>query len=329
MLALTKKDIIDAFSMKDAIEAVKLAFSMYSSEKSIVPLRTNINVPPVQGQTLFMPAYCEDMNSLGIKIVSIFPKNAEKNKSVVPATMILLDASTGEVCCLLDGTYLTQLRTGAATGAACDLLARKSATNGALIGTGGQASAQLEAMLTSRPLEVLKIAGSNYNKTIAFAEDMKKLYGHLGTKFIAVAHPNEAVAQADIITVVTSSKTPVFDGTLVKKGALINGVGSYTPYMQEIDEIAICNSNSIFVDSMEAIFAEAGDLLIPIEKGLIGKEKISGELGEVLSGKLKGRTNEDEIIIFKTVGIAIQDIITADAIYKRARSLGIGNEIQF
>jgi ornithine cyclodeaminase len=329
MLALTKKDIINAFSMKDAIEAVKLAFSMYSTGKSIVPLRTSINVPPVQGQTLFMPAYCGDMNSLGIKIVSIFPKNVERNKSVVPATMILIDASTGEVCCILDGTYLTQLRTGAATGAACDLLARKDAKIGALIGTGGQASSQVEAMLTSRTLEVLKIAGLNYNKTIAFAEDMKKLYSHLGTKIIAVAQPNDAVAQADIITVVTSSKTPVFDGTLVKKGALINGVGSYTPYMQEIDEIAVCNANSIFVDSMEAIFAEAGDLLIPIEKGLIGKEKISGELGEVLSGKLKGRNNEDEIIIFKTVGIAIQDIITADAIYKKAHSLGIGNEFIF
>lgn len=121
---------------------------MYSIGKSIVPLRTNIAVPNVQGQTLFMPAYCAEMNSLGIKIVSIFPRNKGINKSVVPATMILLDASTGEVCCLLDGTYLTQLRTGTATGSACDLLARKDAKIGALIGTGGQASAQLEAMLT-------------------------------------------------------------------------------------------------------------------------------------------------------------------------------------
>ena len=243
--------------------------------------------------------------------------------------MILLDVTTGEVCCLLDGTYLTQLRTGAATGAACEILARKDAKIGALIGTGGQASSQLEAMLTSRPLEILKIAGSHYNKTIAFAEDMQKLYGDFRTKIIAVKHPNEAVADADIITVVTSSKTPVFDGTLVKRGALINGVGSYTPFMQEIDENAICNANSIFVDSLEAVFAEAGDLLIPIKKGLITKEKISGELGQVISGTLKGRISDDEIIIFKTVGIAIQDIITADAIYKKARTLGIGLEIKF
>ena len=329
MLSLTKEDIINSFSMKNAIESVKLAFSMYSSGKSMVPLRTNINVPPVQGQALFMPAYCEDMNSLGIKIVSIFPKNVEKNKSVVSATMILLDALTGEVCCLLDGTYLTQLRTGAATGAACDLLARKDAKIGALIGTGGQASSQLEAMLTSRHLEVLKISGLNYKKAIIFAEDMRKLYSHFGTKIIAVESPNEAVEDADIITVVTSSKTPVFDGTLVKKGALINGVGSYTPFMQEIDEISVCNADSIFVDSIEATLVEAGDLIIPIKKGLIGKEKISGELGEVILGKLKGRKSEEEIIIFKTVGIAIQDIVTADAIYKRADSLRIGTKINF
>jgi len=328
MLALTKEDIINSISMKQAIEAVKLAFSIYSKGKSVVPLRTNISVPPMQGQSLFMPAYCEDMDSLGMKIVSIFPGNKEKNKNVVSATMILLDATTGEVCCLLDGTYLTQLRTGAATGAACDLLARKDAKIGALIGTGGQASSQLEAMFTSRPLDIVKIAGLNYNKTITFVENMKKLHGSFASKIIAVEHANEAIKGADIITVVTSSKTPVFDGTLVKKGALINGVGSYTPFMQEIDENAVCNANSIFVDSLEAVFAEAGDLLIPIKKGLITKEKISGELGEVLLGTLKGRTTEDEIIIFKTVGIAIQDIITADAIYKRARTLGIGLKIK-
>lgn len=329
MLVLTKEDIINSFSMKHAIEAVKLAFSMYSMGKSVVPLRTNITVSPMEAQSLFMPAYCQELNSLGIKIVSIFPKNAEKNKSVVPATMILLDAETGEVCCLLDGTYLTQLRTGAATGAACDVLARKDAKIGALIGTGGQASSQLEAMLTSRPLEILKIAGLNYNKTIKFVEDMKKLYSDFETKIVAVRDPNEAIADADIITVVTSSKSPVFDGTLVKPGALINGVGSYTPFMQEIDEYAVCNASSIFVDSLEAVLAEAGDLLIPIKKGLIGKEKISGELGEVLSGTFKGRNSEEDIIIFKTVGIAIQDIITADAIYKKARTLGIGSEIKF
>jgi ornithine cyclodeaminase len=174
MLALTKEDIINSFSMKNAIEAVKLAFSMYSSGKSMVPLRTNINIPAVQGQTLFMPAYCGDMNSLGIKIVSIFPQNAKKNKSVVPATMILLDASIGEVCCLLDGTYLTQLRTGAATGAACDILARKDAKIGALIGTGGQAASQLEAMLTSRPLEILKISGLNYKKNYCLCRRYEK-----------------------------------------------------------------------------------------------------------------------------------------------------------
>lgn len=329
MLSLTKENIISSFSMENAIEAVKLAFSMYSKGKSLVPLRTNITVPPSQGQTLFMPAYCEDMNSLGIKIVSIFPKNVGKNKNVVSATMILLDAITGEVCCLLDGTYLTQLRTGAATGVACDILVRKDAKIGALIGTGGQAASQLEAMLTSRHLEVLKIAGLNYKKAIIFAENMRKLYSHFGTKIIAVESPNEAVAEADIITVVTSSKKPVFDGTLIKKGALINGVGSYTPFMQEIDEYTVCNATSIFVDSLDAAFVEAGDLIIPIEKGLMGKDKISGELGEVVLGNLKGRKNEEEIIIFKTVGIAIQDIITADAIYKKAVSLGIGTKIKF
>ena len=157
MLILSKEDIKSVFTMKDAVDSVKQAFSVYSDGKSVVPLRVNIDVPNHQGQSLFMPGYVPDIDSIGIKIVSVFPKNVEKGKPSVPAQMILLDGTTGEVCCIMDGTYLTQLRTGAASGAASDILAVKDAKVAAIFGAGGQALCQLEALLAVRKLRLVKV----------------------------------------------------------------------------------------------------------------------------------------------------------------------------
>lgn len=150
MLLLKKEEMQRVYSMKEAIEAVKLAFKLFSEGKAAVPLRTNIGVPKYAGGALFMPAYVEETESLGVKIVSVFPNNVKVGRPAVPATMVLLEPQTGEVCAIMDGTYLTQLRTGAAAGAATDLLSRKDAAVGAIIGAGGQALYQLEAMLTVR-----------------------------------------------------------------------------------------------------------------------------------------------------------------------------------
>ncbi len=327
MLLLSKQDIDKIFTMKDAVEADKLAFEFFSQGKSDVPLRGKINNKKYNGTNLFMPGYVEDLDSAGIKIVSVFPDNAKKGKPVVPATMILLDGESGQVNCILDGTYLTQLRTGAAAGAATDVLAKKDAKIGALIGSGGQAEKQLEAILAVRNLEMVKVFSRNYDKTVAFANKMKESLKEYKADIVPVKSADEAILDADIITAITSSSTPVFNGKLVKKGAHINGVGSYTPNMQELDEFIISSADKVFVDSMEAIFAEAGDILIPLEKGLITKDKINGEIGKVIGGEIKGRESEEEITIFKSVGIAVQDIVTGSQIYKKAMALGVGTQI--
>lgn len=327
MLILRKQDIQKIFTVRDAIAAVKQAFAIYSQGKSIVPLRMNIDMPKQKGQSLFMPAYVEELDTAGIKIVSVFPNNIHKGLPSVPAKMLLLDGKTGEVCCIMDGTYLTQLRTGAASGAATDLLAKRDAENMVLIGTGGQAAAQLESVLAVRSIRNVKVAGQDRNKAAAFAGKMQKELRHYGAAVTVCDDIDKAVRETDIITAVTTSKKPVFDGRSIKKGTHINGVGSYTPEMQELDEYTVCNAGKIFVDSREAALSEAGDLIVPMEKGLLDRNSITGELGEIITGKLTGRTDADEITVFKTVGIAVTDVVTAYSIYKRALAEGVGMNI--
>ena len=329
MLLLNKKDIQRIFTMQDAVEADKQAFRIYSEGGSVVPLRVNIGAPNYEGQTLFMPGYVEKLNSMGVKIVSVFPHNIKKGIPSVPATMALIDGTSGEVCCILDGTYLTQLRTGAAAGAATDLLAREDAQIGALIGTGGQAITQLEAMLTVRKLKEVRISGTNLERTQSFVVRMREKFTNFGTLLRAVETSQEAIANADIITAVTTSRQPVFDGRLVKAGAHINGVGSYLPTMQELDEIILQRADKIFFDSEEAVLAESGDFIIPLTKGTITPNKFTGEIGKVISNNLPGRETPEEITLFKTVGIAVQDVVTAHQIYQRALQQEIGQKFSF
>jgi ornithine cyclodeaminase len=329
MLLLNKNDMEKIFSMREAIEACKLAFQTYSTGGSVVPLRTNIEVSKYKGATLFMPGYVESMDFAGIKIVSVFPENAALGKPTVPATMVLVDSTTGEVCCILDGTYLTKLRTGAAAGAATDIMACPNAEIGALIGIGGQALSQLDAMLTTRELKEVRIYNRNLNKLETFINEAKAVLKYSNTVLIPVTSSDEAIFNADIITTVTTSIKPVLNGNKVKKGAHVNAVGSFMPHMQELDDNVIKRADKIFVDSLDAVLAESGDFIIPLKNGSINKEKINGELGQVIAGTIKGREFKEEITLFKTVGIAVQDVVTAFKIYQKANINNIGYKYNF
>lgn len=318
MLTLSQTDIKQIFTMKEAILASKEALSMHTRGNSIVPLRTNINIPNYHGQSLFMPAYSEELNITGVKIVSFFPNNIKAGKPAVLGQMILIDGKDGEVCAMIDGTYLTQLRTGALQGAATDLLARKDAKCALLIGTGGQAATQLEALLNVRDLDEVRVYGIDYEQTQQFVFKMQEELTQFKTKIIVVSNCNQAVKDADIITTITSSKAPVFDGSLVQPGTHINGIGSYTPEMQELPESIIKVADKIVFDTREGVLAEAGDIIIPLQKGIINKTDFTGDLGEVILDKVKGRETNSEITIFKAVGTAVLDLVTAFKIYTKA-----------
>ena len=227
---------------------------------------------------------------------------------------------------VLDGTYVTQLRTGAASGAAFDVLARKDARIGALIGTGGQAATQLEAMLAARDIKEVRVFDLNYDRTKEFADRMQEELASYGAKIVAAKTSDEAVEGADLLITVTPSSKPVFDASKVKEGATISCVGAYQPHMQEMDPAILTRASKIYFDSKEAVLSESGDILIPLEQGTITEEDFTGDLGNVIKGDLVGRENEEEIIVFETVGVATQDLVAARTIYDKAVEAGVGIE---
>ena len=328
ILILKESDISSMITMSDIIEADKEALSIYSSHKSNIPLRSNLDIPEYKGQCLFMNGYAAPAKALGVKIVSVYPENINKNLTSVPATMVLVDAETGVVNSLIDGTYLTRLRTGAISGLATDILSRKDSKILALFGTGGQAVTQLEAVLTVRKIEEVRVFDIFQDRAKEFAKKMSEKFSKkFNVRIIAAESSDKAIENADIITTVTTSKKPVFDANKVKKNVHINGVGSYTPDMQEIPEDILVKANKIYVDTRDGAINESGDLITPIKKGLIKKEKINGELGEVINGQNKGRENDDEMTFFKTTGSAVLDLVAAQKIYEMAKTKGVGQMV--
>ena len=326
MLLLSREDIKKVFSIQEAVEADKKAFTLVADGKCDSPLRTKILAPKYDGCFLFMPAYAEEMEAASLKAVNIFPRNADCGLPVCPAQVLLIDGKTGVVTAVLDGTYVTQLRTGASTGAAFDLLAKKDCRRGALIGTGGQAACQLEAMIAVRKLEEVRVCALNYEKTERFVKQMQEELQSYGTKITAVRTSDEAIDDADLLVTVTPSSVPVFDGTKVKKGCTISCVGAYQHHMQELDPAILPRASKIYFDSKEAVLSESGDILKPLEEGIITEKDFTGDIGEVAKGELAGRENDEEIIVYETVGVGAQDLVTAKAIYEKALKAGEGTQ---
>ncbi|WP_419026478.1 ornithine cyclodeaminase family protein [Emergencia sp.] len=326
MRLLNKEDIVKVFSMQDAVESVKEAFLLYSQGKTENPLRTKIPAEKYGGNLLFMPTYAEETGYASLKIINIYPQNISKDRPTSFAQVVLIDAGSGEILSILDGTYVTQLRTGAASGVCFDVLGRQDARIGALIGTGGQAETQLAAMVSVRDLDVVRVHDISKERTTAFVKEMNEKLADYETKIVAADSADEAVEDADLLITVTPSKEPVFDASKCKKGITISCVGAYQPDMQEMDPAILPRASKIFLDSKSAVLEESGDILKPLSVGIIKEQDITGEIGDVLAGKRKGRESDDEIIVFETVGIGMQDLITAKAIYEKAVAEDVGSQ---
>lgn len=328
MIILNKEDIQKCLPMKEAIEVCKKSLKDYSENKTNIPLRINLPVEKYNGQTLFMPgSISSNEEKVGIKIVSVYPNNVQYNLPSVPSTVLMIDSKTGIVNGLLDGTYLTALRTAALQGAATDLLARKDSKVATLIGTGGQAFEQARALLTVRNLEELRVVGRNFEKTKKFVEKLKNELSEFSTNILAYEHANDAVIDSDIITTVTTSTTPTFDAKYVKDGTHINGIGSFTPDMIELPTELINKNNKIYFDTNDGVLSEAGDILLPLDNGLITKNDFKGELGDLVLNPAIGRENNNEITIFKSVGTAVLDIACGYEIISKAQELNLGTKV--
>ncbi len=322
---LNAGEVRQALPMADVIEGMKAAFSQFSTGQADVPLRSRIAVPDQEGNALFMPAYLAQSNDLAVKIVTLFPKNIQNNEPLIYATVLVLDPKTGRPLALLEGSTLTAIRTGAGAGAATDLLARPEAKTVAIVGSGVQARTQLEAVCTVRPIRTVYVYSPNSDHTAAFAKEMAGK-GPIPTDIRPVSDVSEAVKAADIICAATTSFTPVFDGRDVQTGTHINGVGSYTPEMQEVD-ITTIRRSLVVVDSREAIMAEAGDILVALEAGEITTDHIYAEIGEIATGMKDGRTTPDQITYFKSVGLAVQDAASGRIALENAEMLNLGTTI--
>jgi alanine dehydrogenase len=323
---LSKQDVQQAVPMREAIEIVKGAFAQLSAGKAVVPLRTQLPVERHDGVTLFMPAYLSESDDLGVKIVSVFPRNLEMGLPTIFALVVVVDASTGRPLAAMDGTYLTALRTGAASGAATDLLARKDARAAAIFGAGVQGRTQLLAVCEVRDIEKVWVYDINSQAAERYAQEMAGK-GRVPDDLKVASSPAEAAREADVICTATTSETPVFADGDLKQGVHINAVGSFTPEMQEVPQQTVARARLV-VGSREGCLAETGDLIIPIRKGLITEDDIYAELGEIAAGIKLGRESAEEITLFKSVGNAVQDVSVARAVLTQAEALGLGIEVE-
>ncbi|MCP4903113.1 MAG: ornithine cyclodeaminase family protein [bacterium] len=320
---LSSSDLRQALPMKDTIEAMKGAFEAFSSGRATVPQRMSIPVPPDDSVMLVKPASIPG-EGLGAKLVSVFPPNAKVGRQVVSGIVVLLDPSTGEPIALCDGTFLTAWRTGAATGAATDLLAREDSKVGAMIGCGEQGRTQVIAIDTVRDLDIIRLYDLDPEAIDAFVREIQP---EVQARLEPALSPQEAVTDADIVCVATTSKRPVLDGDWVGSGTHINGVGSFTPEMKEVDGNTISRA-VVVVDSREAALAEAGELIDAVAEDL-SRSQDWIELGEIVAGKVGGRKDDEQITFFKSVGLAVQDIAAGALAMQRATELGIGVELDW
>jgi alanine dehydrogenase len=320
---LSREDVRQSLPMYEAIEAMKAAFAQLSTGQADVPLRVALEAPRHNGVTLFMPAYLPADDRMAVKIVSVFNDNPARGLPLIHALVVVVDATTGEPVAVMDGTYLTALRTGAASGAATDLLARQDARTVAIYGAGVQGRTQLEAVCAVRPIQAAWVYDVVPEQASVFAAEMGQ---RLSLPIQVAGTPSEAARQADVICTATTSTSPVFDDADVRPGTHINAVGAYTPQMQEIPVETVLRAK-VVIDHRESSMAEAGDLLIPLRQGQMTETHIYAELGEIAAGLKPGRASAKEITFFKSVGVAAQDVAAASAALKAARRMELGTEV--
>jgi ornithine cyclodeaminase len=321
---LSAAAVREALPMNEAIAAMRQAFGQLSDGTAALPLRTSIPVPEAEGVALMMSARCNIPHGLGGKLVTVFPRNPAAGRPLVHAAVVLLAIETGEPVALLEGTALTALRTGAASGLATELLARKDAARVAIIGTGVQARTQLEAVCCVRPVKSVAVYSPDREGAARYAEEMAAVSG-VPPDIRLTESVRDAVRDADVVCAATSSRTPVLTTDDVSPGVHINAVGSFTPEMQEIDP-ALVGGVRVVVDQRDASLAEAGEVIAAVDGGLLAAGDLT-ELGEIVNGTAPGRSSPSEMTLFKSVGVAVQDLCAGSRAVERAKREGIGEVV--
>jgi ornithine cyclodeaminase len=322
-LIADQKLVTELLPMDKAIEVMREALTMLAGGDVVMPLRTMLPLPGGQRVVGLMPSYLGGIDAVGVKIVAAFPANFGSEYDTHQGVVLYFDTERGLLHAIVDATSITAIRTAAVSGLVTDLLARPDAGDLAIIGAGTQAHTHLQAMMAVRPVRRVRVYSAPAQSAATFAERESRL---TGLDVEAVDTAQEAVAGADLICTVTSATEPVLLGEWISPGAHINAVGAYTPTTRELDSALVAHA-SLYADRRESLLGEAGEFLIPRAEGLIGDDHIVGEIAEVLTGKARARTSPEEITLFKSLGIAIEDLAAAHAVYRAAADRGLGTWI--
>jgi len=310
MRYITDDEVRRALTMPEAIRAVKETYIQLSTGQARVPARTSLEIPEFRTTALVMPAFLPRTKRLGLKLISLCEDNPSKGLPLIQAVAILMDAELGTPLAVMDASYLTAVRTGAASGVATDVLAAKDARVAAIFGAGVQGKTQLEAVAAVRPIRKVLVFDVDPRAAAAYAAEM----GRRLSLDVEPASSPEALREADIICTATTSAVPIFSDRDLKPGVHINAVGSYKPHVREIPGETIRRAK-VYVDQKQACLEEAGDLIIPLREKLIDEGHILAEIGEVLAGLKPGRGSDDEVTVFKSVGNAALDLAMASLVF--------------
>lgn len=323
MLVLDAAAVETLLPMRACIDVMERALVALARKESASPLRTVIRMP--KGAIAAMPAYDGASATAGAKIVTVFPGNAAIGLASHLGVVLLFDAADGVLQAMLDASAITAIRTAAVSALATRVLSREDAKILAIIGTGVQARAHVESILAVRSITEVRVSSRNRNRGEVFVADLSDRYD---CRFSASASVEEAVRGADIVCTVSNSSTPILMGAWLAPGMHVNAVGASLKEARELDASAVAMSR-LYCDARQSILAESGDLLMAIAEGAVDESHVVGELGEVLTGTVPGRTSPQQLTLFKSLGLGIEDVAAASYVHSQALQLGAGTRVPF
>ncbi len=325
MLVIGRDEVRSLLRMGACIDVMAQALEGLGRGEAENPLRTLLWAPDRRGLLGMMPAYLGDPGAIGMKTVTVYPGNHGTELDSHQGVVLLFETERGRLRAVVEASAVTAIRTAAVSGVATRLLARPDATRLAILGSGVQARSHLEAICEVRDIERVRV----WSRTLEHAEHFARdACVRTGLAVEVADSAREAVAAADVVCTTTAAREPILEGEWLEPGMHLNAVGSSVPVARELDGDAVARCR-LFVDRRESTFNEAGDFLLARKEGKVGDDHVVGELGEVLSGELAGRSSAEEITLFKSLGLGVEDLAAAEYVYREAVRLGVGTEIDF
>lgn len=321
MLILSRDDMVRVLDHAEVFEALTEGFRMLAEGRWKVPLRTVIEMPAHEGIALFMPAYCDGLAAAGMKVVTVMSKNAAKNLPTVNASYLYVSAETGEVLSVMDAEYLTAVRTGVTSALVTDLVGKSGGTVMAIFGTGRQAWGHVEAFVKLFTIREVLVFGETPELGEKFAERVERQLRTPSRRAVMTE-----LKRAEIICTCTTSAAPLFELKNLRSDAHINGVGAYRPATREIGSDVVSKA-TVVVDSYEGALNEAGEIVMALKEGAIQRDGIYASIEELVSGAKPAPESDNQLTLFKSLGMALEDLVAADLAYRKARDKGIGAEV--